>query len=105
MVAAEIPQLILASASLPIIFYGAYIFLKFDKLDGGFNILGGVYAFLAILLIPHGFPGILIFPVTALISASGSFLSFIGSRERGKLVKGMVMLAVAILLVVFQVML
>jgi hypothetical protein len=101
----EISTLILASASIPVVVYGSWLFISVDKIDGGFNILGGVYTFLAVLSLPLGFPGMLIFPVTAGISSLGSFFSHAKNPASGKVVKGVVMAIIAVSILLMQVIL
>ncbi len=101
----EVATLILASASIPVVAYGLWLLIREDRVDGGFNILGGAYTFLAVILLPLGFPGMLIFPVTAGISSLGSFLSYAKSPSKGKILKGVVMGMVAASILAMQVIL
>jgi len=98
-------QLILASASLPLIAYGAFIAKDGDKLDGTYTIIGGVYTLLAVFSIPFGFPGFLVFPGSMGIAAIGGFHSYGKNKKKGKLIKGISLLAIAVILVLMQVVL
>ena len=101
----EVATLILASSSLPVMGYGSYLYFREDALEGAVNILGGIYAFIGILLIPSGFPGFIIFPGTAAISSLGFFASYAKNGGKVRMVKGIIMAIVAALILVFQVML
>ncbi len=98
-------QLILASASLPLIGYGTFIAKDGDRLDGTYTIIGGLYTLLAVFFIPSGFPGFLVFPGSMGIAAIGGFHSYGRSKKRVKLIKGIALLAIATILILFQVVL
>ncbi len=100
-----VPQLILASASLPLIGYGAFIAKGGDKLDGAYTTIGGIYTLLAVFFIPFGFPGFLVFPGALGISSLGGFHSYSKNRKKGKAIKGVLLLSIAIILVLMQVVL
>ncbi len=100
-----VAQLILASASLPLIGYGGFIIKGGDKIDGAYTILGGLYTLFAVFFIPSGFPGALVFPGAMGIAAIGGFHSYGKSKKRGKLIKGITLLAISIILILFQVVL
>lgn len=98
----SVAQIILASSSLPFLIYGGFIIHQGERVDGAYTIMGGIYTFFAIMLIPYGFPGSYVFPVSLSIAAIGGFHSFASSKRKMKLIKSIVLMAVAILIVLSQ---
>ncbi len=98
-------QVILASASLPFIIYGAFLLRQGDKIEGIYGIIGGIYTFASVTLIPYGFPGFLIFPGAMGISSLGGFHRYVVSRSKWGMSKGLILLGVAIIILLFQVVL
>jgi hypothetical protein len=97
-----LPQLILASASLPLIGYGAFLIYHGDKIDGLYGIVGGIYTFMAVILIPYGFPGYIIFPGAMMISSLGGFHTYRITRSKGKIIKGISLLGITIIILILQ---
>ncbi len=98
-------QLILASSSLPFLGYGAFIIHQGDRVGGAYSIVGGLYTFFAIMLIPYGFPGMFVFPVSMSISSLGGFHSYALTRKKGSLIKGIILILIAAGILLMQVML
>jgi len=98
----SVPQVILASASLPLVAYGAFLIRDGDKIGGVYGIVGGIYTVISVILIPMGFPGFLIFPGAMGISSLGGFHSYAISRKRWGLIKGLLLLGIAIVILLLQ---
>ena len=95
-------QIILASASLPLIIYGAFLIHQGDKTDGIYGVVGGIYTFVSVTLIPYGFPGFLVFPGAMGISSLGGFHKYAVSRSKWGITKGIMLLSIAVLILLLQ---
>ncbi|AGB05343.1 hypothetical protein AciM339_1490 [Aciduliprofundum sp. MAR08-339] len=95
-------QIILASSSLPFIAYGAFLIHGGEKVEGAYSIIGGIYTFIAIIMIPQGFPGAYVFPVSIALSGIGGFHGYAVSRKKMKLAKGILLISIAVGILLMQ---
>ncbi len=98
----DLAVIILASTAVPILIYNAYWVIKTKDTDMYYGIFSGIYTFIGALFVSYGFPGNLIMPVSFFILALGGFHAFINMRNKTKLIKGIVFVAMCLTISVMQ---
>jgi hypothetical protein len=92
--------ILLVATPLPILVYYISMYPGEHRLSDLFGAISAVWAFLAVLLMFGGLPGMLLFPVMLGISALGGFLEYGRSRRNWELVQGIV-LVIALMVLVY----
>lgn len=92
--------ILLTAAPVPILAYYVSMYSGERRLSDLFGAISAVWAFLAVLLMFGGLPGMLLFPVMLGTSALGGFLEYGRSRRNWELVQGIVLVIAMIIVVI-----
>lgn len=90
---------LLALSPLPILIFYMSMYSGEHRLSDLFGAVSAVWAFLAVLLMFGGLPGMLLFPVMLGTGALGGFLEYGRSRRNWELVQGIVLVIAMVILV------
>ncbi len=89
---------ILSLSSLPILAHNIYWTYREKEVDQYYGIVSGIYTFSTAIMVAFGFPGNMVMPVAFGIIGTGAFHAYLINKKKFTLVKGIIFIALSLLI-------
>ncbi len=92
----DLAVLILAATAVPLLAHNSYWLYREREIDLYYGVISGLYTFAGAIGVAYGYPGTLIMPVAFSLIGIGGLHAFVAMRKKGKLVKGILFIALGL---------